>query len=240
MMNTALRTLLSGVMIAALGLLVTPSAEAASIKCYNGVSTIIVNDDPEALGTDPDGTLGPGVVSFAKFSFGDWSFVVTAGFTKPALGSAVSPIMQFTVAAQSSNPLSSTPSTLEVSFSEDSFGPSFGSAVAFAQGVAGGTTVTYETFQDGANSRFAGSLITSQIFPNGPYGPPFVTAAGVLPFGGGFPYALTQKVTFVHTAPFQSSTANVFLSVPDGGLALSLLGFALVGVEGLRRKFRKP
>ncbi len=245
MMNKALRTLLSGLMIAALGLLVAPSAEAAAIRISNGVSTININDFGEPppgpiVGTDTDPVLGS--VFFTTNTLAGWQGVVlTAGSTKPALSTADAPRMLLTVTALSSggafNPATAT---LTVWFSDDSYGPSSNWAKATAEGVAA-NTVTYETFQDAGNARFAEtSLITSQIFPAGPFGPPAVETTGFLPSGGGFPYSLTQKVTITHTAANQFSSGTFTLAVPDGGLALSLLGFALVGVEGLRRKFRKP
>jgi hypothetical protein len=48
--------------------------------------------------------------------------------------------------------------------------------------------------------------------------------------GGAFPDTLTFAF---------STTSSTGAGVPDGGLTVAFLGFALVGVEGLRRKLRK-
>ena len=129
MMIKSLRTLLSGLMIAALGLLVATSAEAAAIRISNGVSTININDFGEPapgpiVGTDTDPVLGS--VFFTTNGLVGWQGVIlTAGLTKPALSGADAPRMNLTVTAVSSpgafNPLTST---LTVWFTDDSYGPS--------------------------------------------------------------------------------------------------------------------
>jgi hypothetical protein len=88
------------------------------------------------------------------------------------------------------------------------------------------SSVTYETRQ-GTNSLFAGTTLTGPQSSNGSVSGSFGSGTG--------PYSLTQKVTITHGS-LGSSAAIVKLSVPDGGWSITLLGLALVGVEGLRRK----
>ena len=65
------------------------------------------------------------------------------------------------------------------------------------------------------------------------------TAAGLLgDMAGSYsipPVSLASLKTSAHDASFSGSISDV----PDSGLSLSLLGFALMGIEGLRRKLRK-
>jgi VPDSG-CTERM motif len=233
-MNKTLKTLLSALTIVALGLMVAPSAEAASIRLYNGTKTITINDFPEPVGDRLDGSpFLPGVVSNINILFGDWLLTITGGATKPTLGSNTLPKLDLAVIAVSFG----GPSTLTVSFSEDSFGPSSLSASAYLAPRTTAGTVSYQTFQSLTNARFAEDTPLTSQGPFGPGGYGASSDSGTLASGAA-PYSLTQKLTFTHTGA-GTSTAFATLAVPDGGLTLSMLGFALLGVEGLRRKFRR-
>jgi hypothetical protein len=51
---------------------------------------------------------------------------------------------------------------------------------------------------------------------------------------------VTETITFSPTmTPFRVSFDGGVNVVPEGATTVALLGFALVGVEGVRRKFRK-
>ncbi|MGA2863515.1 MAG: VPDSG-CTERM sorting domain-containing protein [Verrucomicrobiota bacterium] len=54
----------------------------------------------------------------------------------------------------------------------------------------------------------------------------------------GAPYNLTQTVDIFHRGAGVSSF-DATIGVPDGGLTVALLGFAVMGVEGLRRRLSK-
>jgi hypothetical protein len=120
-----------------------------------------------------------------------------------------------------------------VAFSDDNFGPSAGTVVAAIGGTTVGTIV-YKTFVDAANVLFGGVVLTAQ----GPFGPGAFsgTATGALALPADF--SLTQAATIHHSGKGNTSF-NATLTVPDAGSTVALLGCALVGVEGLRRKFRK-
>jgi len=52
-----------------------------------------------------------------------------------------------------------------------------------------------------------------------------------------FQFIPAQTLTFLKANAAQTSfSGTIHTNVPDGGLTLSLLGFALVGIEGVRRK----
>ncbi len=224
-MTTTFKSLLSTLVIALVVLVAAPSADAASIRLQSGASVVTIND---AGGNDLSGD--PGVVAFVG-SVGAFQFNITFGVTKPTLGTSGDPEMAMYISANSFI-ASATPATLNVWFSETGFSTPLGLGTAVAEGGASGA-LTYSTYQ--GNALFnEGTLITSDTTAGGP----FVFAdTGFVP--GGASYALTQKVTITHGVGFNSSNFIGSFSVPDGGFALSLLGFGLIGIEGLRRRFTR-
>lgn len=235
-MNNTLKRVLSGFAITGLMLIaVAPSADAASILLYDGSTYLVIHDNDGVavpLGNTADQNPILGFVSFTG-SIGVFTFTVASGQTKPLIGSEESPRMDLFV-----NATSSTSGTLSVLFSETDFGPSSAFAHATAAGVIGVftpdplNTISYRTLQDVGNSLFVGAEITSDSSGAGPF---LFDSFGVLTTPGG-PYSLTQEVSIHHNSA-QTSFFSGALTVPDGGWAITLLGFALMGVEGLRRKF---
>jgi VPDSG-CTERM motif len=71
--------------------------------------------------------------------------------------------------------------------------------------------------------------------------PPLTTLSG--PFSAGFPYSLIIYDVVDNSAsdlPAQVGSDHFLqITTPDGGMTLALLGFALAGFEGLRRKISK-
>ncbi len=235
-MNTP-KLVLALLAIAVLGLAGATSVEAASIRVFDvGSGTFLIINDNDGNDLIP----ATGAVAHSG-SIGDFVVDFELGVTKPLVGSSSSPVMALTIGAVSGI----TGGTLVIDFSETGFGPtgSLG-GVAFAFGVgASGGVVTYETFYDPANGLFGGTPLTSE----GPTGP---GAIGFNQTGSlsttAFPYSLTQRLTITQgpgqTTSVGSSAQPVLLvvqNIPDGGWAVGLLGFALMGVEGLRRKYTR-
>ena len=225
-----LRTLAATLAVTLVSLLATPSAEALSI---------VLSDGGAGLATVTDGGPGDaspiaGIVAFSA-TVGVFEVVLTAGFSDPITGSATSPSLVFNLEA-----LTTSGGTLTAMLSDNSFGPSGTTAHATILSppplnlgpplpLAATSTIGYGTYYSATNTEFAlDTLLTLMLSPG--------AATGFLPSGTG-PYSLTQLVQI--TSSPGVTTAAATLSVPDGGLALSLLGFALVGVEGLRRRFKK-
>jgi hypothetical protein len=239
-MNTSIKSLLTGIAIAVIGLAVAPSVEAASIFIYDGVNPIVIVNDNGVGDANPVvgeithfGTLG---------SFVDLEIALT----KPSVGSPTAPAMGFSFIAASA---STTPTFLQIGFSETGFGPTSPIALVSASGTAAGN-VTYTTLQDPNNVLFAGNQITTASSGPGI----FAFSDVALISGNGAttgPYSLTQVFTIIHpggsgiqrTEITADTVAALIvlpgIPVPDGGFGVGLLGFGLMGVEGLRRKYTR-
>lgn len=223
--------------IALLGLAGAPVVEAASIRVTDLASsaTITINDN------DPNDLVGvTGVVAHSG-SIGDFLVDFELGVTKPVVGSSGSPEMRLTVGATAGL----TGGTLVVDFSETGFGPTGslgGVATATGLGASAGL-VTYNTFYDPGDVLFGGLALTSEG-PSGPGVIVFSDTGSLLPTAS---YSLTQRLIISvgpgGSANLGSTVGNeIVLSVtniPDGGWAVGLLGFALMGIEGLRRRYTR-
>src|ERR1017187_10862614 len=126
--------------------------------------TLLISD---GLVTDGPITGTNGSVVYVNGSFdASWSVVVSAGTTKPLVGSGVSPDMELSVDATS---LGTTPARdLTIIFSDTDFGPVSGrfSALINGQPVSGpGGTVTFNTYYDSGNQLLA---LTSPVTASGP------------------------------------------------------------------------
>lgn len=192
----------SVVIIIALSLALIPAAARATaeLELISGSSDIIVAD-----GSGQDLSSAAGQVAWIG-TINGWTFAITAGDTKPLLGTATSPQLDLGVMA---NVVGN--GNLIVKFSDSGFGPSSGTvnSTFFENGTS---TASAKVLVDPANTLFGGSPSTDG------------TLAG--------PYSITLVDTF--TPGLVSSDHRV--SVPDSGATVALLGFGLVGVESLRRR----
>ena len=138
-----------------------------------------------------------------------------------------------------------TGGTLNIWFSEEGFGPTGSVATSSISGISGGTT-TYNTYQGTYNPAQGTSLFqTTTSLESLSFGKGDFSGSGteVLTNTTG-PYSLTQQVTITHAGGVKLSSFEASLSVsgsgggvsvPDGGMTLSLLGLALVGMAAFRR-----
>jgi hypothetical protein len=230
-MTTTSKALLTGLAIAAMGFAGAPSVEASAIQLTSGSSTVTIYDN---LAGDLDPAVGQ---IFHAGTLGAFTLDIEFATTKPTVPStATSPQMTLNFAVTTG----ATGGTLVIDFSDDFWGPTGPLAFATASGASTGN-VTYATLQDPANNLFTGSLITAAST-----GPGSIAFADIGPLvTTSFPYSLTQR-WIIGLGPNGVVGANSILfvtpfvaPVPDGGWAVGLLGFALMGVEGLRRKFTR-
>jgi hypothetical protein len=143
------------------------------------------------------------------------------------------------------------PGTVAIYFSQDGYGPSSAGFLAELAITALGTggTVTYATYASALDANPVG--IFTGTDPGGPgSGIDPITlqtlgalgstsALGTIPFStNNPPFSLMQKVIVSQQSGATGLSVNL-ATVPEGGSALALLGLALAGVEGVRRKMRK-
>jgi len=90
------------------------------------------------------------------------------------------------------------------------------------------------------------TALTSAAFTDGPTSSLTINGTGVATITGGSTnfqptlasFSLQGTGNSVNFVIFQASDTAVGQVVPEGGSAIALLGLALAGVEGMRRKFR--
>jgi hypothetical protein len=189
-----------------------------------------------------------GIATYANnvFDAGNWSIVITTAETKPAIGSALSPVMDINVQATS---LGTSGHNLHFSWSDDAFGPFNGSMAAILTGhivTGNGAGVQYNTYYNAGagvwNTPTAPNSNWTLLTVMGTMPPPtyITTQTGALNQPS---FGLDQYVTLV-SSPGGSYSVDASLAgnggegfprgVPDGGNTLLLLGFVLV-VFGLIR-----
>jgi hypothetical protein len=183
----------------------------AALELTSGASDIIIQDNFVGL----DLNLTSGQILWAG-TINGWSFTVAVGDTKPLLGSATSPILDLSVAAD-------TPGndSLTVKFTDTGFGATSG-------------TIDPSSFQNGTGIATMNVLVDPN---NAQFGGVATTGASLTG-----PYSITLIDTFsVGTiiANHHVTVQDRGTSVSDGGCCAALLSFALMGLEGLRRKVRK-
>ena len=169
-------------------------------------------------GSGSDSCPDAGCVTFIG-SLGAWNINVDTGLTKPATGNATHLDMDLSFTAHSTGA-----GQLWVSFCDDGYTVT-GLGVDGIGGTAAGTLVD--------NVLVNGNIILTQ----GPFGP------------GAFSGTTTGGVTLTPADLFciqvgifhsgaGSTTGDKHVTVPDGGSTVALLGLALLGLDGLRRKIR--
>jgi hypothetical protein len=184
-----------------------------TLTIFDGSTTITITD-----GGSGDSCPDLGCVTWIG-TIGVWNINVDTGLTKPATGDPNNLEMDLSFVAHST-----ATGNLSVTWSDDGFMLSRG----VTDGI-GGTT-------DGSVSDNV--LINGNpIFSLGPFGPGAFSGSttGNITLNPADVVAMQVLITQTGSG---TSTGDKNLKVPEGGSAVALLGLALVGLEGLRRKIR--
>jgi hypothetical protein len=211
------------------GLLVTGFTNWA-----NAAATVTISDgiDPILTFIDNgpgDGTADPGILT-VHATLGSWNLILNTAVTKPAFGSATSPVMNLFIQADST-----VAGSLEIKFSDDSFGPVSSPLSANVDGfviTGAATTVSYDVYADNGNvingtGTHVASVPTSLLPVN-----TTTTGSLVIPGTG----SLTEDINLVASGS-SFDNINASLVVPEPSvLALGSLGVAALA---LGKRFRK-
>jgi hypothetical protein len=190
-------------------------------------------------------TTATGLLNYQNLTFdsGLWTVVATLSETKPAIGSATSPIMDLSVAATSLGGAAPA-NNLHISWSDNSFGPLNGSLAAHLTGniVQGpASTVQFQTYYSAANGLSAGGTLAGVVYTDsglvaanglGSYLSGPLTGASI----GSSAFGLTEVINITSSPGGSYSLDASLQGVPDGGTTVLLLGAALSGLAFLRRK----
>jgi len=205
-----------------------------TLQLSDGSTTVSITDDTafdQDYLSDPGFQHTAGIVNFTG-SVGNWTLNITTGVSKPAAGSAVSPVMTL----NSVNASSSAGGTLTISFSDDFFGPTTASMLANLGVSFTSGTVSYSTYSDSGNALFG---MTTPLTSSGPLGPGSFNTASTTSLALPSPYSLTMQVVIGHAGNGTTSLAAGLqegAAVPDGGSAIFLLGLSLMGLTAQRWK----
>jgi hypothetical protein len=207
-----------------------------TIRISDGFTTVIIQDN---IGSD-----GSPIAGFVQYvapagTFAGWSVILSAGTTKPLVGSVTAPQVDLNWNVVRSGPGSGT---LNISFSENGFnlaGPTpFTASTGGTLGNSAANTALVRTFYDGGNTELAQTtLMTTHAF-NGPGA-----------FAGNDPanvpadpsVAFTVRVDLNQVAG-EITSGEIHLygasAVPEGGSMVTFLGTALLalGYFAARRK----
>lgn len=211
-----------------------PAVQAVpTLQLSDGSTTVSITDDTafdQDYFSHPQFQHTSGIVNFAG-SVGNWTLNITTGVSKPAAGSAVSPVMTL----NSVNASSSAGGTLTISFSDDFFGPTTATMLANLGVTFTSGTVSYSTYSDSGNALFG---MTTGLTSTGPLGPGSFNTASSTSLNLPNPYSLTMQVVIGHAGSGTTSLAAGFqegAAVPDGGSAVFLLGLSLMAMAAQRR-----
>jgi hypothetical protein len=220
----------------ALALAATSVSQAVPvIRISDGSTTITVTDNLAG-----DGSAAAGFVQYTApaGTFAGWSVVLSAGTTKPVIGSATKPELDL-VWSITRDQSAVGPGTLTVMFSENDFNLAANAGSITASGGtlgAAGNQARVRTYYAANNVTLnAASLITDQTF-NGPNA--FANnAPGAVPADPAVSFTVRLDLT---QAPgtITSGDIHLFVNVPEGGSMVTFLGTALLalGAFAARRK----
>jgi hypothetical protein len=178
-----------------------------------------------------DDSLLDGVVLF-NGAIESFIVNVSAGLTKPIIGSATYPQIDL-----SSVNVNLNPGELEIAFTDTGFSSAdFASTlIAFYTSVGGTTTgnVSFESYWDPGNNEFARTNLLSSM---GPFYPMAFSDVDASNFFGANPFSLTIVATITHTAFGQITSFDAHMSPVPEPASMFLFGAGLVGLAGLGRR----
>jgi hypothetical protein len=187
-----------------------PVAVAApTMRMSSGATTITVVD-----GGTNDSNPAAGAITYIGPVGSNWIISANTARTKPGIGTATQP--EVTLGTSSRSLFAGT---LTIEFSDDSFGPSQGTASLVLGGTIGGgtnSTFTNTVLVDDANNLFAGAPLANL----GPYTRP--TGVTTFSFNGNATaplnrtgaYALTQRMVIVHTSGGTTGADSALRFIP--------------------------
>ena len=216
------KIIVTGLAVLSCGCLVQSVNAIPTLTLSDGTTTIIVTD-----GSAMDKSSIAGAVVFDGI-FGNLSFNVSTGLTKPLSGTASAPSIDLNAVVMATGA-----TTLTITFSETGFTAFPGILTGDVGGtIAPGGSLTNIVMQNALN------LVT-----NGPFGPGAFSGSGSAALIDGAPYSLTQTaiLTFGARGGMTSFDAagTVPPSVPDGGMAVTMLGIGLLAVGAASRIYRR-
>lgn len=242
--------LMSGALLVAAS---APALAVAELRISDGTNSVTIVDGGAG---DLDSAAGSILFNAAPGTFAGWTISLDMGVTKPQIGGANFPQMELNFVAVYNN--SAVGSTLTLQFTDTDFtGPtptSFGAT--YGGNLAAGASLVYTTYRDNANDPFAdgadadgpaGSTVPGAGAPDA--GNVITTSQNYTGVQGGTvwtpmltnssPYSLTQQIVLTQAAGLgRSNSGDATLMTPDGGSTLCLLGMAMAGLAGIRRKMR--
>lgn len=181
-----------------------------------------------------DGLVGDvnaatGAVTFVG-PVGLWNINVTAGLSKPILGSPESPLLHLTSMNMTSSGL---PGSITIELTDTDFTVQDQARVLAGIGGMAEGNVTFRTFFDETNTAFGqGTELTSQSFSSGPFSGSAGTSLTALGL-----YSLTMLVTISHDGqPWQASSFDATIHVPEPStIALLGAGLLVIGFAARRK-----
>lgn len=224
------------------------TAAVLALGCATSIDAATISLDDPSVGATPDVTVSDqglqdsnpmvGAVTYVgAIPNSGWILNVTTGVSKPILpaggaGGEELDLNSVNVQAQSAG-------TLVLKFSDFNFAETVSGYSFFAGGTLNapaGSTISFDAYGDAGNGLFGeatplGSL--GQFSPGAFSGTDGIS--GSLPPNHSLTIVATINLAGAGTVSFDADLAST-PSVPDGGLSLAMLGFAVAGVEGLRRK----
>jgi hypothetical protein len=214
----------SALVVLAVALGITASAEASAIRVSDGSTTQTVTDGSwNDLNFLTDAVTYSGII-------GGWTFNLT-------LGAAGSDSTDPSLSLSSLNVSSLTGGTFTIMFSDTGYTSTNTSVLAAIDGATTGS-VTYNTYK-GTNEFQTSTLLTSENYSG------VFSDTNTAPLVSAGNYSLTQVVTIkqgvLGSTWFNASLDAVggtrTVSVPDGGSTAMSLGIALLGLAALKRRF---
>jgi hypothetical protein len=200
------------------------------MRISDGITTLIIHD--EGAG---DFYPGVGGVTFIG-AIGGWKINVDTGITKPELGTATAPYMDFNFQATSKL---TVPGTLTIEFSDTGFGPLSPNAGGFIVDFNGETagSITCTTLLGLSDNLWVGTDLASMTFTGA-----FDCGAWAASTSASS-FSLTKKIVISHGASSSPNglytRGNSSVYIPDGGTTLALLGCSMLGLGAIRRKLIK-
>ena len=214
------KIIVAGLAVLSCGCLVQSVNAVPTLTLSDGTTTIIVTD-----GSAMDKSSVAGAVVFDGI-FGNLSFNVSTGLTKPLSGSASAPSIDLNAIVMATGA-----TTLTITFSENGFTAFPGILTGHIGGtIATGGSLTNIVMQNALN------LVT-----NGPFGPGPFSGSGSAALIDGAPYSLTQTAILTFGARGGSTSFDAMgsvPSVPDGGTTATMLGIGFLAVGAARRIYR--